>query len=116
VCGHRFFLKKVKNTLRRVRPTFDRRSVVFSFKKLIIKPIQNPRNMADQAFSLRDGEDHIPLNTLLKLLRWVETGGEANLCIADGEVQVNGQVETQKRKKLRSGDRVEFDGHTLVVQ
>jgi ribosome-associated protein len=65
-------------------------------------------------FSLRE-HDHIPLNNLLKVLNLVETGGEANLCITDGEVKVNGQKETQKRKKLRSGDLVEFRNNTIAI-
>lgn len=66
-------------------------------------------------FQLRD-YDHIPLNNLLKVLNLVETGGEANLCISAGDVKVNGQVETQKRKKLRPGDTVEFEGHRISIQ
>jgi ribosome-associated protein len=65
-------------------------------------------------FSLRE-HDHIPLNNLLKVLNLVETGGEANLCITDGEVKVNGQKEIQKRKKLRSGDLVEFRNNTIAI-
>jgi ribosome-associated protein len=65
-------------------------------------------------FSLRD-HDHIPLNNLLKVLNLVETGGEANLRIVDGEVKVNGQTETQKRKKLRPGDVVLFENTTIEI-
>lgn len=65
-------------------------------------------------FSLRD-HDHIPLNNLLKVLNLVETGGEANLRIVDGEVKVNGQTETQKRKKLRPGDVVQFENTTIEI-
>lgn len=62
-----------------------------------------------------EGQEFIQLNSLLKLLRLVETGGEANLCITDGEVRVNGAVEMQKRKKLRPGDVVVFEGKTIEV-
>jgi ribosome-associated protein len=65
-------------------------------------------------FSLRD-HDHIPLNNLLKVLNLVETGGEANLRIVDGEVKVNGHIETQKRKKLRPGDVIEFENTTIEI-
>lgn len=64
-------------------------------------------------FQLRD-HDHIPLNNLLKVLGLVETGGEANTRITDREVKVNGQIETQKRKKLRPGDQVEFQ--KMIIQ
>jgi len=66
-------------------------------------------------FKLQD-HDHIPLNNLLKLLNLVETGGEANIRITDREVKVNGEIETQKRKKLRPGDVVEFQKKKITIQ
>lgn len=65
-------------------------------------------------FQLHDHE-FIPLNSLLKLLNLVESGGEANARISLGEVKVNGQTETQKRKKLRPGDVVEFQKTTVTI-
>lgn len=62
-----------------------------------------------------DGQPYIELNKLLKIMRLVGTGGEANIRIEDGEVRVNGERETRKRKKLAAGDRVEFDGRTVEV-
>jgi ribosome-associated protein len=61
-------------------------------------------------------QDFIPLNNLLKVLNLVGTGGEANAYITDGEVFVNGAVETQKRKKIRAGDKVEFNGEKIEVK
>ncbi len=66
-------------------------------------------------FQLRD-HDHITLNNLLKVLGLVETGGEANTRITDREVKVNGQIEIQKRKKLRPGDVVEFQKTTITIE
>jgi ribosome-associated protein len=63
-----------------------------------------------------EGYEYIELNKLLKILNLVSTGGEANVVIVEGEVLVNGQVETQKRKKLRPGDKVEFDGETITIK
>jgi ribosome-associated protein len=60
--------------------------------------------------------DFIPLNDLLKILHLVGTGGEANARISAGEAQVNGAVETQKRKKLRTGDVVDFAGTQIVIR
>ena len=65
-------------------------------------------------FELIDHE-YIQLNQLLKLLGLVDTGGEANQRIVDGEVVVNNQVEYQKRKKLRTGDVVEFYGQLITI-
>jgi ribosome-associated protein len=66
-------------------------------------------------FELRNS-DFIPLNNLLKVLQLVGTGGEANIRIENGEARVNGAVETQKRKKLRSGDVVVFEKMTITIQ
>ncbi len=65
-------------------------------------------------FKLKD-HDFIPLNDLLKVLHFVGTGGEANARISFGEVLVNGAIETRKRKKLRAGDVVEFEGQKIAV-
>lgn len=66
-------------------------------------------------FKLQD-HDHIPLNNLLKVLNLVESGGEANQRITNAELKVNGQIETQKRKKLRPGDVVEFQNTTISIK
>ena len=50
--------------------------------------------------------EYIKLDAFLKFCGAVGTGGEAKLRIAAGEVKVNGDVCTQRGKKLRNGDRV----------
>lgn len=70
---------------------------------------------SDMTFHIQH-QDFIPLNNLLKIMNLVETGGEANLRITEGEVKVNGQIETQKRKKLRPGDVVEFEKKKVTIQ
>ncbi len=59
--------------------------------------------------------DFVELNKLMKLLNWVESGGQANTLISEGEVKVNGTVETRKRKKLYQGDRIEFAGQEVNI-
>lgn len=61
------------------------------------------------------GHEYITLNNLLKATGLVGTGGEANIRITNGEVRVNGIVETQKRKKLRIGDVIEFQQTTIEI-
>ncbi|TPW10120.1 MAG: ribosome-associated protein, partial [bacterium] len=51
----------------------------------------------------------------LKLHQWVSSGGEAKVVIQGGEVSLNGEVETRRRKKLRTGDVVSFGGKTESV-
>ncbi len=60
--------------------------------------------------------EFIELNKLLKLLGIAETGGHANVIITDGEVKVNGEVELQKRKKLRIGDLIELEGVKIKIE
>lgn len=59
--------------------------------------------------------DFIKLDALLKFSGLCETGGEAKLCIADSLVKVNGEVCTQRGKKLRVGDVVELDGRSVEI-
>jgi ribosome-associated protein len=63
-----------------------------------------------------DDRDHITLTNLLKIMRLTGSGGEANQFIANGDVLVNGARETQKRKKIRAGDVVEFAGKRIEVK
>lgn len=63
-----------------------------------------------------NGQEYIELNRLLKNLSLVGTGGEAKIRITEGEILVNGDVETQVRKKLRSGDVVDFNGMEIVIK
>lgn len=50
----------------------------------------------------------IELYMILKIENLVHSGGEAKFVIGEGLVQVNGEVETRKRKKIYSGDIVSF--------
>ena len=59
--------------------------------------------------------EYIKLQDLLKLADAVATGGEAKIRVQEGEVQVNGQPCTQRGKKIRPGDRVDYHGLTLGV-
>lgn len=57
----------------------------------------------------------ICLDQFLKLSWVVETGGHAKIVIQNGEVKVNGEVETRRRRKLVVGDVVELGDKQLVV-
>ena len=52
---------------------------------------------------------------ILKFENLVGSGGEAKSAIAEGRVLVNGTVETRKRKKIVSGDVIEFAGRTIRI-
>ena len=55
-------------------------------------------------FHARDGM--IRLGQLLKASGLVDTGGEAKLVLAEGDVRVNGEVETRRGRQLHPGDVV----------
>jgi len=57
----------------------------------------------------------IQLNQLLKFLGWVESGSQANECISEGLVTVNGQIELRKRNKILNGFVIEFDGQKVQI-
>lgn len=60
--------------------------------------------------------EFIKLQDLLKFANLVSTGGEAKIIIQEGEVAVNGEICTQRGKKIRPGDDVVMDGrHYSVV-
>ncbi len=58
----------------------------------------------------------VELYKLLKFESLVSSGGEAKHVISEGLVLVNGQVETRKRKKIVSGDVVEFGKEKIRIQ
>lgn len=59
--------------------------------------------------------DYIQLDQLLKAAGLVGSGGEAHAAVESGLVQVDGQPESRKRAKLRPGQKVDFQGETLVL-
>jgi ribosome-associated protein len=58
----------------------------------------------------------VELYKILKFEGLVASGGEAKLLIADGQVTVNGEIETRKSRKMLSGDEIEFRGEQLKLQ
>jgi ribosome-associated protein len=61
-------------------------------------------------------EPMIRLSQYLKLVGLVSTGGEAKHLIQSGEVLVNGEVETRRKRQLHDGDAVTVGGQTYVVE
>ncbi len=66
-----------------------------------------------EEIKLRD--DYIKLGQALKAANVVESGVMAKLVIQDGLVEVNGEVETRRGKKLVDGDVVSFEGETIRI-
>jgi ribosome-associated protein len=58
----------------------------------------------------------VELFKILKFEGIAASGGEAKSLIAEGQVSVNGEVETRKRKKIVSGDIIELAGEKFLIQ
>jgi ribosome-associated protein len=60
--------------------------------------------------------EYIKLDQLLKLTNLVRSGGEAKLFIAQNDIYVNGEKETRRGRKLRSGDIVSVnnEGYKII--
>lgn len=71
-------------------------------------------NLVNMEFDLEQRE-FIELNKLLKILGWVESGGQANMFITEGDVYVNDEQEFRKRRKLKKGDVVSFNGQRVTI-
>jgi len=68
---------------------------------------------------MRDVEitsEPIQLYKILKFEGLVSNGGEAKAAVADGQVLVNGKIETRKRKQIISGDIVEFGDDKMRIR
>ena len=57
----------------------------------------------------------IELCKLLKIANMVDGGGEAKTMISEGNVLVNNEIVVQKRKKIRNGDIIEYDGKIVQI-
>ena len=60
-------------------------------------------------------KEPVELYKILKFEGIVVSGGEAKSVIDDGQVVVNGEVERRRRKKIVSGDVIEFQNEKLKI-
>jgi len=86
-----------------------------SRNKKVKGPATTQPTPKEQVVIVEVNVEPIELYKILKIENLVEGGGEAKVRIANGEVMLNGLIETRKRKKVYHGDEVEFFGQTLKV-
>ena len=81
-------------------------------------PVENEENAAlpESEAPVGGAEETIKLDQFLKLADVVGSGGEAKHVIRSGAVMVNGEVETRRGRKLRSGDVVSVNGEDYVIE
>lgn len=66
--------------------------------------------------TIKIDSEFIKLDQFLKLADIVMSGGEAKIRIMSEEIKVNGNIETQRGKKLKSGDIVEFNNEKFQIK
>ena len=76
--------------------------------KVIVKKKDNSVHVAIMT-------EYIKLQDALKFANVVYSGGEAKTLIQEGQVTVNGEVCTMRGKKLRTGDKFQFEGYKFVI-
>jgi ribosome-associated protein len=66
--------------------------------------------------SIKIKDEFIKLGQAMKLAGLVGSGIEAKIVIQDGQVMVNGEVDTRRGKKLVPGDTFTYNGETVSVE
>ena len=64
---------------------------------------------------IKINEEFIRLDNLMKFSGLCNSGGRAKYLIQNGEVKLNGEVCTMRGKKIRPGDRIEYQNRMIEV-
>ncbi len=70
---------------------------------------------SDSPHTISIQTETIELCQALKLEGLASSGGEAKVVIGNEQVQVNGETETRKRRKIGHGDSITFQGVTYQI-
>ena len=73
------------------------------------------KKLSDAPIEIPIHTEFIKLQDFLKFANAIESGGMAKTFIQNEQVTVNGEVCTQRGKKLRPGDTVGFMGNVWAV-
>lgn len=65
---------------------------------------------------MKINSEYIKLDSFLKAVNEAASGGEAKILILEGLVQVNGEPESRRGRKLRPGDSVAIAGRSYQVE
>jgi len=65
--------------------------------------------------NIKISTEFIKLDALLKYASIAMTGGEAKIYISEGLIRVNGEICTERGKKIRPGDVVTFEDNELII-
>lgn len=72
--------------------------------------------MGEKTITLREGEEHITLQILLKISGIISTGGTAKLFLAENAVYVNNEKENRRGRKLYPGDNIQVQNTSFVIR
>ena len=72
--------------------------------------------MAEKEIQIREDEEYITLNVLLKITDTISTGGMAKIYLANKPVLVNGEIENRRGRKLYPGDVIKIESKTFVIK
>ena len=68
-----------------------------------------------ETVEIREGEEYIKLGQAIKKAGLVSSGVEAKIVIQNGEVMVDGEVDTRRGRKLFGGEVISFDGEEVKI-
>ena len=74
------------------------------------------KNKNDEIETVEINTEFIKLDQLLKWANFTASGVESKMFILNGEVKVNGEVETRRGKKIYDGYVVEFNREKIKVK
>ena len=72
--------------------------------------------MARKEMRIREDEEFITLNVLLKIAGIIDTGGMAKAFLRENDVIINGEKENRRGRKLYRGDVIEFDKQAFIIK
>ncbi len=67
-------------------------------------------------FDIREGDEYIELQNLLKLIGVISTGGEAKVYLSTNRVLVNSERETRRGRKLYPNDIVRLGNKEYLIK
>lgn len=77
---------------------------------------KNMKKKDDEIEIVEINTEFIKLDQLLKWANFTASGVESKMFILNGEVKVNGEIETRRGKKIYDGYIVEFNGEKIKVK
>ena len=72
--------------------------------------------MTEHKIKLKKDQAYIELNKVLQIIGVAQTGGHAKILIQNGEVLVNGAIETRVRNKLKKNDQIRVNDVSIKIE